>query len=186
VDPKTIDTGCPDPTGYRGFDGRSFLNVLRGVVNYHREVVFSQHTTVGINGYVEPYPMRAVRDERYKLIRNLASENTYTISGIHRGEPITSWQADAKREPALAARVEWLYRRPAVELYDLQTDEYEMRNLADDPDYAVIKARLGVALDAWMKQQGDEGLATELKAISRQGPGRQAKAREAAKRQTRP
>ena len=32
---------------------------------------------------VAPYPMRAVRDTRYKLIRNLAPENRYSISGLH-------------------------------------------------------------------------------------------------------
>lgn len=113
--------------------------------------------------------MRAVRDARYKLIRNLAPQNTYSIGGIHKGEPITSWQADAARDPKLAARVEWLFHRPAEELYDLETDPYEMKNLADDPQFAQIRARLGRQLDAWMAQQGDKGMETELAAKSRQG-----------------
>ena len=33
--------------------------------------------------------MRAVRYRRYNLIRNLTPEITYTIGGIHKGEPIT-------------------------------------------------------------------------------------------------
>jgi hypothetical protein len=36
---------------------------------------------------------------------------------------------------------------------------------------APIKARLGAQLEAWMAQQGDKGMETELKAKSRQGPG---------------
>jgi uncharacterized sulfatase len=171
VDPMQIDTGCPDARGNRGFDGRSFLDVLLGRSDRLRDYVFSQHTTVGINGYKEPYPMRAVRDVRYKLIRNLAPQNTYSINGIHQGEPITSWQADAGEDPKLAARVEWLFHRPAEELYDLETDPYEMKNLAADPKYAEIKPRLGRQLDAWMAQQGDKGMETELKATSRQGKG---------------
>ena len=59
VDPAKIDTGCPDANGKRGFDGRSFLSVLRGQTNRFRDYVFAQHTTVGIIGYKEPYPMRA-------------------------------------------------------------------------------------------------------------------------------
>ena len=120
--------------------------------------------------------MRAVRDSRYKLILNLAPQNTYTINGIHKGQPITSWQEDAKTAPKLAARVEWLFKRPAEELYDIQSDPYEMKNLAADPEYASIKTRLREQLDAWMTQQGDKGMETELIAISRQGPGKQKKA----------
>lgn len=166
--PAAIDTGCPDATGKRGFDGRNFLEVLEGKSNRLRDHVFAQHTTVGINGYKAPYPMRAVRDARYKLIRNLAPENTFSISGIHEGELIESWQRDAKTDPRLAARVEWLFRRPAEELYDLENDPFEMTNLAAEPKFAVIKTRLGVELDAWMTQQGDKGMETELKAPSRQ------------------
>ena len=173
IDPAKIDTGCPDANGHRGFDGRSFLEVLTGKTRRLRDYVFAQHTTVGINGYKEPYPMRAVRDSRYKLIRNLAPDNTYSIGGIHKGEPITSWQEDAKNDPKLAARVEWLFHRPGEELYDLQTDPLEMKNLAGDPKYADIKARLGEQLDAWMVQQGDKGMQTELAAPSRQGEARQ-------------
>ncbi len=171
VNPAQIDTGCPDAKGNRGFDGRSFLDVLLGKSDRLRDYVFSQHTTVGIIGYQEPYPMRAVRDTRYKLIRNLAPQNTYSIGGIHKGEPITSWQADAAQDPKLAARIDWLFHRPAEELYDLETDPYEMKSLAEEPKYAQIEVRLGRQLDAWMAQQGDKGMETELKATSRQGKG---------------
>ena len=167
-EPSAIDTGCPDASGNRGFDGRSFLDVLRGKSDRLRDYVFAQHTTVGINGYKEAYPIRAVRDTRYKLIRNLAPQNTYTIGGIHKGEPIESWQIDAKNDPKLAARVEWLFHRPAEELYDLDTDPFEMKNLAADPKFGDIKTRLGRELDAWMTQQKDKGMETEMKALSRQ------------------
>jgi uncharacterized sulfatase len=168
ADPSRMDTGCPDANGGRGFDGRSFLNVLLGRSHQLRQYVFAQHTTVGINGYREPYPMRAVRDSRYKLIRNLAAHNTYHIAGIHNGEPLASWRQDSDGDPELAARVEWLFRRPAEELYDLATDPFEMHNRADDPRLADVKARLARELDAWMTQQGDKGMETELSAKSRQ------------------
>jgi N-sulfoglucosamine sulfohydrolase len=167
-DPSKIDTGCPDVYGHRGFDGQSFLDVLYGRSERLRDYVYSQHTTVGINGYQEPFPIRAVRDDRYKLIRNLAPENTFHIAGIHRSEPFLSWQSDARHDPQLAARVQWLYRRPAEELYDLEADPWEQNNVADDPDFARIKTRLGEELDRWMKQQNDQGLETELGALLRQ------------------
>lgn len=172
LDPTMVDTGCPDANGARGFDGKSFLPVLKGETDQHREVIFAQHTTVGINGYQEPYPIRAARDARYKLIRNLAPQNRYSIGGIHQGEPIASWQQDAKDDPKLAARIEWLFKRPAEELYDLESDPEETHNLAGDPQLAAVQARLGKALEAWM-QQGDRGMETELNAKSRQGANRQ-------------
>lgn len=175
IDPAKIDVGCPDAHGARGFDGRSFLDVLTGKSDRLRDYVFAQHTTVGINGHQEPYPMRAVRDMRHKLIRNLAPGNTYSIGGIHKGQPIESWQADAKQDPKLAARVDFLFHRPGEELYDLQSDEFELTNLAADPRFAAIKARLQKELDAWMAQQGDKGLETENLAKTRQGAGRQEK-----------
>ena len=168
VDPMTIDTGCRDADGQRGFDGRSFLGVLLGQQERLREHVFAQDTAVGVNGNKNPFPKRAVRDARYKLILNLASENEWWIQGIHGDEVFRSWVRDAASDPALARRVRSHSFKPAEELYDLQNDELETRNLADDPAFAAIKAGLRTRLDAWMRQQGDRGLATELAAPSRQ------------------
>ena len=50
---------------------------------------------------------------------------------------------------------------PREELYDLEADPWELRNLASEPDRAATLAEFGVRLDAWMKESGDEGLATE-------------------------
>jgi len=176
-DPVTLDPGCPDDAGRPNCDGRSFVAVLRGEAPTFRDHVFAQHTTVGVNGYLEPYPSRMVRDARYKLIRNLAPDNTFTIAGIHRVEPLDSWREDARNDPALAARVEWLSRRPAEELYDLETDPDERHNLAGESAFAAIKAGLQARLDAWMAQQGDRGLETELLAPTRQAKGKQDGAR---------
>jgi N-sulfoglucosamine sulfohydrolase len=169
IDPTKIDVGCPDANGATGFDGRSFLPVLLGESTSLRDHIFAQHTTVGTNGAIGPYPIRAVRDTRYKLIRNLTPELTYTIGGLHKGQPIESWQADAKSNPSLAARVTHLFNRPAEELYDLQSDPFETKNLASDPAMTQIKARLQQQLDAWMTQQKDQGLETENLANTRQG-----------------
>jgi uncharacterized sulfatase len=169
IDPTKIDVSCPDANGATGFDGRSFLPVLLGESNTLRDHIFAQHTTVGTNGAIGPYPIRAVRDTRYKLIRNLAPELTYTIGGLHKGQPIESWQADAKSNPSLAACVTHLFNRPAEELYDLESDPFETNNLASDPAMAQIKTRLKHQLDAWMLQQNDKGLATENLANTRQG-----------------
>jgi N-sulfoglucosamine sulfohydrolase len=172
-DPATIDTGCPDADGHRGFDGMSFLDVLLGKSDHLRDTVFAQHTTVGIIGYKQPYPMRSARDARYKYVRNLMPDNIYEIGGLHKGQPLDSWKADAKQDPALAKRINQLYHRPGEELYDLEKDPLETNNLAANPEFATIKQRLGGQMDSWMKQQGDKGIATELNARSRQNTDKQ-------------
>jgi N-sulfoglucosamine sulfohydrolase len=167
IDPTKIDVGCPDAHGDTSFDGRSFLPVLLGETDTHRTHVFAQSTTIGSLGAIDPYPMRAVRDTRYKLIRNLAPELTFNIQNLHRIEPFLSWQADAKNDPALATRVAHLSKRPSEELYDLKSDPYETKNLAANPALTEIKANLQNELDAWMVQQKDKGLETENLAESR-------------------
>lgn len=77
ADPATIDTGCPDAHGARGFDGRSFLDVLNGKSQSFREVIFAEHTARGINRGPEAYGTRAVRDSRYKLIVNLEPDEAF-------------------------------------------------------------------------------------------------------------
>ncbi len=180
--PDRIDTKCPDADGKRGFDGKSFLNVLMQRTEQHRKYVFAQHTTLGTIGAQSPYPMRSVRSDRYKLILNLAPENTYSITGIHESELLASWKEDAKSDSKLAARIEWLYHRPSEELYDLENDPFEMTNLANDKRYISIKEGLLSELLEWMRQQKDQGLPTEKLFKERQGKSEFDKAKAQQKR----
>jgi uncharacterized sulfatase len=123
-------------------------------------------------GYKEPYPMRAVRDSRYKYIRNLAPNNRFEVSLLHKGRIIESWQKDAASDAKLAARVEWLFHRTEEELYDLDNDPYEERNLASAPMHQETKTRLNKALNAWLIQQGDKGMETEMLAKTRLDKGK--------------
>ncbi|MEI6231559.1 MAG: hypothetical protein WCT04_00800 [Planctomycetota bacterium] len=63
-------------------------------------------------------------------------------------------------------------KRPAIELYDLQTDHWELVNVGDKPDNAATAVRLRTTLDGWMKQQGDEGDKTEREAKEHQAGNR--------------
>ena len=177
IDPTGVNVHCPDAQGKTGFDGRSVLSILFGQNDQHRDYVFAQHTTKGTVGAIGPYPMRAVRNSRFKFIGNLAHENTYQITGLHQSDVCKSWQEDAQRKPALAARVAWLFNRPGEELYDLENDPFEMHNLANDIQFAAIKSELQLQLQNWMAQQGDKGIETELLANTRQGRSEIDKAR---------
>ena len=51
----------------------------------------------------------------------------------------------------------------------MEKDPLEMNNLAGNTDNQKHVTRLRAKLEAWMKEQGDQGVETELKAHERQG-----------------
>jgi uncharacterized sulfatase len=51
--------------------------------------------------------------------------------------------------------------KPAEELYDLDTDPHEVRNLAGQPEYRTVLDRMRQALDVWQRSAGDLGLVPE-------------------------
>ena len=156
--------GLPVPAD---LDGRSFLPVLTGATNRHKEVVFSLHSSVGINNGPGPYGIRSARDERYRYVRNLQPQTTFSNYATRQDW----WQewltAAAAGDPDAVVAVRRYTTRPAEELYDSLRDPWNRHNLAADPAYAAVKQRLAAATDAWMAAQGDTGIATEHAASSR-------------------
>jgi arylsulfatase A-like enzyme len=65
----------------------------------------------------------------------------------HRGE--TDWKPFFDRAYG---------KRPREELYDLEQDPHQMKNVADDPDYASIAAELRQRLLAELSRTGDPRL----------------------------
>ncbi len=170
-DPEGIDTGCAGGDGRTGFDGRSFLGLLDRRGGAFRDVVYGVQTTEGIkNGTL--YPVRSIRNGRYKYIRNLnhtnAFTNVYTEGGKYHDEYFQPLLAAGEKNRSIAERLRHFQHRPAEEMYDLRKDPFELTSVADDPDLAEIKARLKGRLEAWMKEQGDQGLETEKLALARQ------------------
>jgi N-sulfoglucosamine sulfohydrolase len=138
--------------------GNSFLPVLKGATNVHREVIFATHSQdMGMNFS----PMRCVRTERYKYILNLSPENKYTThmdkAKDHDGgrEYWDSWVNAAENNRRAAAVLQRYHWRPREELFDVHLDPSEAHNLADDPAYADIKRDLHKRLAVWREQQND-------------------------------
>ena len=170
VTPTFIAAGGGKPI--KGLDGKSFLPVLRGETQTHKQHVFGIMTTRGINNGTDAFAIRSVRDTRYKLILNLNHESKFT-NACTASPAFKSMVAKAAAGDATAKRLVHAYHhRPAVELFDLKTDPLEMTNLAGQTDLKKVETHLRAELAAWMKAQGDEGVATELKAKERQGRAR--------------
>ncbi|MDB6124114.1 MAG: betC 3 [Pedosphaera sp.] len=139
-------------------DGKSFLPVLEGKSNQHRDVIFATHSQdTGMNFS----PMRCVRTERYKYIFNLSPGNEYTThmdkAKDHDGgrEYWNSWVKKAETDPRAAIILKSYHWRPREEFYDTLLDPYEVHNLANDPAYADVKSNMSKQLVAWRKQQND-------------------------------
>jgi N-sulfoglucosamine sulfohydrolase len=151
-------------------DGQSFLPVLRSESHTHRERIFTTHLN---DNRMNVYPSRAVRDERWKYIRNLHPEYAFTthldLVGGAQGQRgfFASWESAAKTDDHAAAILKSYHERPAEELYDLVLDPHEERNLAGEAKHATTLQRLSGELDAWLKEQGDNPkLAVEPRLLS--------------------
>lgn len=170
VTPTFIDAAGGKPVA--ALDGRSFLPVLRGQSTTHKQHAYGIMTTKGIINGTPAYAIRSVRDTRYKLILNLNHESKFT-NACTQSKEFKSMVAKAEAGDAAAKKLVHAYHhRPAVELYDLHTDPLEMENLAGTPGSGKHVKRLRAKLEAWMQEQGDQGVETELKARERQGGGR--------------
>lgn len=149
-------------------DGQSFVPVLRGWTDHHKQYSFGLQTTRGINHGSDYYGIRSVRSDRFRYIRNLTSEvafrNTMMRSGWWQ-----SWVGQAERGSEHAKNMVHRFQyRPAEELYDSENDPWNLVNLADRPEFQSVKEQLSQALDDWMQDQGDAGQETELDALNRQ------------------
>jgi len=103
--------------------------------------------------------IRAVRDQRFKYIRNYRPEQGYYLPVTYR-ERIPTMQEllRMKEEGTLdAAQAQWFREsKPKEELYDCKNDPHELNNLADDPAYAEKLSELRTELDRWLEAIGDQ------------------------------
>ena len=116
---------------------------------------------------------RAVRDERYKLIRNYRPGDAY-FHPLPFRDVQPSMQAlwagrAAGTLPEAAARL--FEPLPEIQLYDTQEDPHEVRNLAGDPGHADTQARLLAALEDWRGRVGDQSAMPEAEMIEAFWPG---------------
>ncbi len=135
--------------------GRSFLPILNDPTPKGWDSAVLSHVGHDVFAY---YPMRTLRHQRYKLIWNVTWQAEYPL-------PIDTFQrrlwAGIRREnkKMIGPRtVDRFLHRPQLELYDLQTDPWEINNLADQPEFAAQKEKMVNELLATLSRQGDPWL----------------------------
>jgi N-sulfoglucosamine sulfohydrolase len=152
-------------------EGESFLPVLLGQRQHHKDYVYALQTTRGITNGSDHYGIRTIRSDRYRYIINLTPEtrfqNNLTENKGGWTEFWPTWVEAAKSEAFAQETVNRYQWRPAEELYDIVEDPYEFNNLADQKNLKTVKRDLRLRLLRWMDEQGDLGQETEMAALSR-------------------
>lgn len=121
-----------------------------------------------------PDRVRAIRDERYKYIRNLMPQVAYFRPLPFRDSfPIMQALWDGYREHSLTPVQSFYFTapRPAEELYDTQSDPDEVTNLAADPGYAEVLTRMRQAMDEWLASLPRSAVEDEAAMVESMWPG---------------
>jgi arylsulfatase A-like enzyme len=113
--------------------------------------------------------IRSVRSERYKYIRNFYPQRPHLQPNNYKDHKpclIALRQArDAGKLDDLQERLLFSPTRPAEELYDLNADRWETKNLASDPAHADVLSQMRERLDRWMEETNDHGREPEPAAM---------------------
>jgi len=136
-------------------DGRSLVPLFNKKSAQWREYLFTEFTLHWPETY---YPGRAVRDGRFKLVHNLLPHRENPVYDIYLAKqmPKTFTTKELKHAPKHVQDAYKLFRQPPeFELYDLQNDPWEFRNLAEDTRYEGQLIRLKKRLAEWQEETND-------------------------------
>ncbi len=114
--------------------------------------------------------IRATRDRRFKYLRNYFPDRPYYLPLAYREQMAAMQELLRLRDAGQLTDIQaqWFRdRKPVEELFDTWNDPYELRNLADQAEYADTLARLRIATDDWLARVGDLGGEPEVEMIQR-------------------
>jgi arylsulfatase A-like enzyme len=109
--------------------------------------------------------VRTVRDSRYKYLRNYEPERPYLQRMAY--AEISNPTYNRMRQMYASGKLNadqakfMAPKRPSEELYDLQTDPFELHNLANDPAHDETLKRLRGKVEAWVAETHDHGATPE-------------------------
>jgi len=107
------------------------------------------------------FRFRTVRDARYRYILNFTPERPFLQPNEYKEKQYPVWNllkelnGAGKLSPEQA--VLCAPNMPAEELYDLEADPHEIRNLATSPQHRAVLDRLRSVLEKWIEDSHDQG-----------------------------
>lgn len=122
--------------------------------------------------------IRAVRDNRFKYIRNYRPNQGYYLPVSYRERIPTMQELLRLRDKGQLNEIQALWfreRKPKEELYDCINDPHEIENLALQPEYAEKLLKLSAEMDRWLNEIGDQPNLPERELISQLWEGKDTK-----------
>lgn len=138
---------------FRSYHGKSWIPILGDAQAKHWETIFASHTFHEIQMY---YPMRVVRDDKYKLIWNIAAGLPYPFASDLWAA--STWQGQYRKGMSAMygqKTVGDYIHRPPFELYDMQNDPHERENLAGKTEFAEILRQYQERLKKFQQEMED-------------------------------
>ncbi|HVJ47329.1 MAG TPA: sulfatase [Luteolibacter sp.] len=138
------------------YHGRSWLPILSQSSSAEWKNSTASHTYHESTMY---YPMRSVREGKYKLILNIANGLPFPFASDLWEAP--SWQECLKQGPETpygGRTVDSYLNRPRFELYDTEADPWEFNNLAGKPEHRETLESLKLSLKQFQDKTNDPWL----------------------------
>ncbi|HET6407271.1 MAG TPA: sulfatase [Chthoniobacteraceae bacterium] len=104
--------------------------------------------------------IRSVRDSRYRYVRNFAPDLPYAQvnSYMEIGKTMQVWRKwNAEGKLNEMQNLFFTKFKPKEELYDTESDPWELKNIAEDPRFASKLVELRAECDAWIIRTQDKG-----------------------------
>ena len=157
--------GSPIP---EHLQGNAFLGRQKSVME--RDYVY------GSGDRFDEFPdrIRTVRDKNYLYVRNFHPElPRYKDVSYRKNMDMMNTLLALNDEGALSGpTARWFETsKPSEELYDVNADPFNMKNLVNDPRYADKLTEMRNALENWLVQVGDKGKESELELLYDMWPG---------------
>jgi len=160
-----------------------------GLVDKQRTHVFmgrERHVARARAGQL-PYPQRAIRTDDYLFVINFRPDryplgdhyrldssnppslgeltnNTFSTLPDEDAGPTKAWLVTHRKDPQWSPFFDHAYgKRPREELFDLKKDPHQMNNVAADPQYASVAAKLRQTLMTELSSTGDPRLVDDGK-----------------------
>ncbi|NIP96472.1 MAG: sulfatase-like hydrolase/transferase, partial [Akkermansiaceae bacterium] len=141
----------------RGFDGRSFLPVIKGNPQESRDSVFKVYNE---NAGGNRHPIRGVQTRTYLYLFNPWSDGVNVFRTATNGTATyRQMKKLAPTNPSIAARLQMMDHRTVEELYDVRNDPDCLRNLVEDPKHAAALREHRTLLENHMVSTNDHALA---------------------------
>ncbi len=150
------------------FQGRCLVPLLSHGDTRGREFAFTERDIHVPHKDGKGYPMRAIRNSEYLYIRNLEPDRWPSGPADQISGQFPSGFVDTDDGPAkqfivaqMKENPDYYFgrisfaKRPAEELYHTASDPDQLKNLADDPQYASVKNDMFARLVQWMHQTSD-------------------------------